>query len=132
MLFDDEHLDARLMSHRAIESVSHTVQGAGGIVDATLIAKLVEKLQTETDDIKVCVYMYSVYYASYKYLYFESYHINFLYCIVYTVVLVDMVVFLVHLYNNKHSSLIISAGLRILGLYVYTVYCAVCTIQFTL
>ena len=34
-------------------------------------------------------------------------------------VLVDMVVFLVHLYNNKHSSLIISAGLRVLGLYIY-------------
>ena len=30
-----------------------------------------------------------------------------------------MVVFLVHLYNNKHPSLIISAGLRILGLCIY-------------
>ena len=27
---------------------------------------------------------------------------------------------IVHLYNNKHPSLIISAGLGILGLYIYT------------
>ena len=38
---------------RAIESVSHTVNGAQGIVNANLIAKLVEKLKTETDEIKV-------------------------------------------------------------------------------
>lgn len=52
-LFDDKHDDARLMSHRAVESVSHTINGAQGIVKANLIGKLVEKLKTESDDIKV-------------------------------------------------------------------------------
>ncbi|XP_063685301.1 radial spoke head 14 homolog isoform X1 [Bolinopsis microptera] len=54
-LFDDKHEDARLMSHRAVESVSHTVNGAQGIVNANLIKKLVEKLKTETDEIKQLV-----------------------------------------------------------------------------
>ena len=51
-----------LIYFRAVESVSHTVNGAQGIVDANLIKKLVEKLKTETDEIKVksdskCLYM---------------------------------------------------------------------------
>ena len=35
--------------------MSHTVTGARGIVKANLIAKLVEKLKTETDEIKELV-----------------------------------------------------------------------------
>ena len=43
----------RITFLRAVESVSHTVNGAQGIVNANLIKKLVEKLKTETDEIKV-------------------------------------------------------------------------------
>lgn len=54
-LFDDAHEDARLMAHRALESVSHTIHGAQGIVNAVLVPKLVAKLKTETEEIKQLV-----------------------------------------------------------------------------
>lgn len=52
-LFDDPEAIARKNAHLAIEMISETPPGAEGIVDAKLIPKLVEKLSSELDEIKV-------------------------------------------------------------------------------
>lgn len=54
-LFDDREDIARKNAHKAIEMVSETPQGAEGIVNAKLVPKLVEKLSTEHDEIKMLI-----------------------------------------------------------------------------
>lgn len=51
-LFDDKEDIARKNAHMAIEMVSETPPGAQGIVEASLIAVLVNKLKSEVDEIK--------------------------------------------------------------------------------
>ncbi|CAH1787094.1 unnamed protein product [Owenia fusiformis] len=51
-LFDDKEDIARKNAHLAIQMISETTIGAEGIVNAKLVAKLVDKLKTEHDEIK--------------------------------------------------------------------------------
>ncbi|XP_077866991.1 radial spoke head 14 homolog [Saccoglossus kowalevskii] len=51
-LFDDDSDIVRKNSHMAIEMCCETPMGAGGVVEAGLIPKLVDKLKTEVDEIK--------------------------------------------------------------------------------
>ena len=55
-LFDDGEDIVRKNAHKAIEMISETPPGAEGIVEAELVVKLVDKLRTEHDEIKVNVW----------------------------------------------------------------------------
>jgi ATP-dependent protease Clp ATPase subunit len=56
-LFDDKEDIARKNAHKAIEMISETPDGAWGIVKSNLIPKLVGKLRTEHDEIRVSLIM---------------------------------------------------------------------------
>ena len=54
-LFDDSEDIVRKNAHMALEQISETPVGADGIVEARLVPKLVEKLKSEHDEIKLLI-----------------------------------------------------------------------------
>jgi hypothetical protein len=52
ILFDDKEEMARINSHKTVQMVSELPYGSNGIIELSLIKKLVDKLNTEIEDIK--------------------------------------------------------------------------------